>query len=99
VDSPEDVGPEVLCERPDAGREDGRTAMPLLRSPGPVGRVGVVRGATRLGRDMARPSRRAATSGSTSPRPSRPSHETQSIASTVATNGGTSHHRISTRSG
>ena len=73
--------------------------MPLLRSPGDVDLAGVPRGATRLGRDIARPRRRAATSGSTSPRPSRPSHETQSIASTVATIGGTSHQRICTRSG
>lgn len=73
--------------------------MPLLRSPGATPRDGVARGVTRDGRDIAFPRRRAATSGSTSPRPSRPSHETQSIASTVATTGGTSHHRICTRSG
>jgi hypothetical protein len=83
----------------DAGRDEGRTAMPLLRSPGAVLRVGVGRAVTRLGRAIARPRRRAATSGSTSPRPSRPNHETKSMASTVATTGGASHHRISTRSG
>ena len=82
-----------------AGRDDGRTAIPLLRSPGAVARAGVARGATRDGRDIARPSRRAATSGSRSPRPSRPNHEIHSIASTVATTGGASHHRISTRPG
>ncbi len=81
------------------GRDDGRTAIPLLRSPGAVVRGGVARGATRGGRDIARPRRRAATSGSRSPRPSRPSHEIHSIASTVATTGGASHHRISTRPG
>ena len=80
-------------------REDGRTAMPLLRSPGAVARYDGVRGVTRVGRDIARPRRRAATSGSTSPRPSRPSHETQSMASPVATTGGASHHRISTGPG
>jgi hypothetical protein len=82
---------------PDA-RLDGRTATPVLRSPGALGRGAEVR-ATRVGRAMASPSRRAATSGSTWPRPARPSHDTQTIASAVATAGGASHQRISTRSG
>lgn len=79
------------------GRLDGRTATPVLRSPGALGRGRV--GDTRVGRAMASPSRRAATSGSTWPRPARPSHDTQTIASPVATAGGASHQRISTRSG
>ena len=78
---------------------DGRTAMPVLRSPGPGAAAAAGAGRPAVGRAIASPSRRTATSGSTSPRPSRPSHETQTIASTVATTGGASHHRISTRSG
>ena len=80
------------------GRLDGRTAIPVLRSSGLLGRGPAARD-TRVGRAIASPRRRAATSGSTWPRPARPSHDTQTIASPVATAGGTSHQRISTRSG
>ncbi len=80
------------------GRLDGRTATPVLRSAGAHDRGAEVRD-TRDGRAMASPSRRAATSGSTWPRPARPSHDTQTIANPVATAGGASHQRISTRSG
>jgi hypothetical protein len=80
------------------GRLEGRTAIPVLRSSGPLGRGADARD-TRVGRAMASPRRRTATSGSTWPRPARPSHDTQTIASPVATAGGTSHQRISTRSG
>jgi hypothetical protein len=80
------------------GRLDGRTAIPALRSSGLLGRGPAARD-TRVGRAIASPRRRAATSGSTWPRPARPSHDTQTIASPVATAGGTSHQRISTRSG
>jgi len=80
------------------GLLDGRTATPVLRSRAWLGRRSTP-APSRDGFVIAAPSRRAATSGSTSPRPSRPSHETQSIASTVATTGGASHQRISTRPG
>ncbi len=46
------------------GRLDGRTATPVLRSPGALVRGVEVRD-TRVGRAMASPSRRTATSGST----------------------------------
>jgi len=78
-------------------RLDVRTAMPVLRSSWLLGR-GAARDTT-VGRAMAAPRRRTATSGSTWPRPARPSHDTQTMASPVATAGGTSHQRISTRSG
>ena len=77
------------------GLLEGRTATPVLRSRVCKGRVAAPAG-SRDGLAIAAPRRRAATSGSTSPRPSRLSHETQSIASTVATIGGASHQRIST---
>jgi hypothetical protein len=96
VDSASASGPVPDPEPFDPGRDYARTAIPLLRSPGRGARGGVARGVTGLGRDIARSRRRAATSGSTTPRPSRPSHETHAIASTVATTGGASHHRIST---
>ncbi len=81
-----------------AARLEGRTATPVLRSPG-RGPRDWARGVTRDGLDIAAPSRRTATSRSICPRPSRPSHQTHSIASPVATAGGASHHRISTPTG
>jgi hypothetical protein len=100
VDSASTSGPDSSA-RAGAGtrRDEERTAIPLLRSPGRGARDGAGRGVTRFGRFMARSSRRVATSGSTTPRPSRPSHETQTIASTVAATGGANHHRICTGPG
>ncbi len=80
------------------GRLDGRTAIPLPRSSTTGGRGAAAR-VTRVGLAMASPSRRTARSGSTCPRPARPSHDTQTIASPVVTTGGASHQRISTGSG
>lgn len=78
------------------GREDGRTAIPVLRSRTMTGRAYLAPG---WSLPRAVPIRRTASSRSTSPRPSRPSHETHAIASSVTTAGGTSQRRISTASG
>jgi hypothetical protein len=79
-----------------AGR---RTATPVLRSRALGGRDEAARDETRVGLARACARRRTATSRSTSPRLDRPSHETHSIATTVAATGGASHHRICTCSG
>src|SRR3546814_16158867 len=70
--------------------------MPVLRSRG---RVAAGPGARWPGWSLRRALaiRSTATLRSTSPRPTRPSHDTQAIATTVTTTGGVSHHRISTR--
>ena len=75
---------------------EGRTATPVLRSAsgGATAYPGV-----RRGEDNASPMRRTAVSRSTSPRPSRPAHDTHAIAARATTADGTSHSRISTRRG
>lgn len=71
---------------------EGRTATPALRSRS---RTGGRRGVGRS-RSNSLANRATATSGSTSPRPSRPSQATQHMASTATTALGANHHRIST---
>ena len=68
------------------------TATPVERSRA----VETCRRTARGSLSSATPRRRTASSRSTSPRPSRLTHATQTMASTATTNGGTSHSRIST---
>ena len=79
----------------DAVRGVRRSATPVERSRRRGSRAG--RGG--CSRSRAAPSRRTASSRSTSPRPSRPTQPTQAIATSVTTTGGTSQSRISTLRG
>ena len=81
-------------ELTDTRRVERRTATPVLRSRTVTGRDRRTPGCSF---SIALVSRATDSSRSTSPRPSRPSHDTHTIASSVTTAGGTSQSRISTQ--